>query len=89
MKRLIALALAISTGAAAAIASDSQTTPVDDATTQAITQTLMGQGYQVTEIEAEDGGFEAYAMKDGTFFEIELNADLAITEIEENDDDND
>ena len=89
MKRIIALALAISTGAAAAIASDSQTMPVDDATTQAITQTLLDQGYEVTEIEADDGAFEAYAMKGGTLFEIELIGDLAITEIEEEDRDDD
>ena len=87
MKRIIALSLAITTGAAMALASDSGTdVTLDDATKQQITQILTDQGYEVQEIEAEDDGFEAYAMKDGTTWEIELNADLAIVETEVEDD---
>ncbi len=87
MKRIIALSLAITTGAAMAYASENSAEPaLDDAKAVQITQLLEGEGYDVQSIEAEDGGYEAYAMKDGTPWEIELASDLTITETEAQDD---
>ena len=87
MTRIIALSLAIATGTAAAFASDGyESRQVDPATAQAISEMLLAEGYDVTEIEAEDNGYEAYAMKDGVKWEVELNADLAIVEVEQDDD---
>ncbi|MFK7937980.1 MAG: PepSY domain-containing protein [Roseovarius sp.] len=88
--KAIALGCAISLGSVAAYASNSSDDTVPDAATTAqITEVLAAQGYAVTEIEVEDDGYEAYAMKDGAKWEIELNADLAITEAELEDEDDD
>lgn len=87
MTRIIALTLAIATGAAMAAASDKGSTlAADDARAVAISELLTSQGYEVQKIETEGTGFEAYALKDGTRWEIELNADLAIVETERDDD---
>ncbi|UWQ42845.1 PepSY domain-containing protein [Leisingera aquaemixtae] len=76
------LALVLTLPAAAAFASDS--TPSAD--TQAkIRDLLTSQGYEVRKIEAEDGQFEAYAVKDGKKYEVYLNGKLEVVKIKEDD----
>ena len=87
MTRIIALSLALTAGGAAIALASNDSTPVDAATSDAITALLTEQGYQVAEIEMEkDGEFEVEATKDGLEYEIELDADLNILEVEEDDD---
>ncbi|MDQ7070062.1 MAG: PepSY domain-containing protein [Rhodobacterales bacterium] len=43
-----------------------------------ITTMLTEQGYDVRKIEMEDGQIEVYALKDGSRFEIYLDADMNI-----------
>ncbi|MCW8843364.1 MAG: PepSY domain-containing protein [Rhodobacteraceae bacterium] len=43
-----------------------------------IRTTLTEQGYEVRKIKMDDGYFEAYALKDGTRFEVYLDKDLNI-----------
>ena len=87
MTRIIALCLAIATGSVAAFASDGGTLNAETLTQ--ITDKLTGQGYQITEIEAEDGGFEVEAQKDGALYELTLDADLNVVETELEDEDDD
>lgn len=57
-----------------------------DADTRAqIRATLTGQGYEVRKIEAEDGMFEAYAIKDGQRLEIYMNEQMKIIRTERDD----
>lgn len=76
---LLALALPVS----AALASG---TPADAETEAQIRALLAEQGYDVSEIELEDGQYEAEAMKDGAEFEILLDQNLAVVSVEEEDD---
>lgn len=46
---------------------------------------LTAEGYEVGKIKIEDGMYEAYAKKDGHRYEIFLNGDFEIVEIEDND----
>ena len=43
---------------------------------------LTEQGYEVAKIKIEDGMYEAYAKKDGKRYEVFLNGDFEIVEIE-------
>lgn len=53
-----------------------------------ILSTLEAEGYQVIEIEMEDGEIEVEAVRDGQMFEIEIAADTGlILEIELDDED--
>ena len=83
MTRIIALALAITAGSAA-LASGSYD-KIDPATQDAIRAQLSEQGYEVRKIEADDGMFEAYAIKDGERYEIYLDRDLSIVKSERDD----
>lgn len=76
------LALALSLPAAAALASGA---PVSPETEISIRDLLTGQGFQVKEIEAEDGLFEAEATKDGKNYEFYLNDQIEIVRIEDED----
>lgn len=83
MKRIIALVLAITAGTAV-IASEPHGN-VDAATQDAIRAQLTEHGYDVRKIEAEDGMYEAYALKDGQQFEIYLDAELNVVKSEMDD----
>ncbi|MBY6161547.1 PepSY domain-containing protein [Mameliella alba] len=50
-----------------------------------ITQLLTQQGYEVRKIESEDGEIEVYALKDGQHLELTLDAELNITDSENDD----
>ena len=80
------LALALTLPAAAAFASGAAPSPE---TETKIRNLLTGQGYEVTEIEAEDGMFEAEATKDGKAFEFYLNEQLEVVKIEDDSEDDD
>lgn len=43
-----------------------------------ITQLLTEQGYEVRQVQIEDGMYEVYALKDGERFEIYLDDSLAV-----------
>ena len=77
MKRTIALVLALAAGTAAVASDDNGS--VDAATIDAIKTQLSLEGYEVLEIEAEDGMFEAEAVKDGVEYEIYLDDQFNIT----------
>jgi hypothetical protein len=83
MRKLTALSLALLLPAAAVLASE---TPVDESIASQIRAVLTAEGYEVTEIEAEDGIFEAEALKDGMEYEIVLNDALEIVSAEQDDD---
>ncbi|WP_027259258.1 PepSY domain-containing protein [Leisingera aquimarina] len=80
------LALALTLPAAAALASG---TAVSSETEAKLQELLTGQGYEVTEIEAENGMFEAEATKDGKEYEFTLNDRLEIVKIDEDSEDDD
>ena len=77
-----ALALALALPGAAMASPDS---PVPQETQAAIRALLEGQGYEVRQIETEDGMFEAYALKDGERYEIYINAEMQIVRTERDD----
>lgn len=72
MKRIIATALAITAGTGALASDDYGALDTD------IRGKLTAEGYEVRKIEAEDGRYEAYALKDGDRYEIYLDRDLKI-----------
>ena len=78
------LALAIALPAAAAMASETAPSPDTEAK---IRDLLTGQGYEVTEIEAEDGLFEAEATKNGKAYEFHLNDQIEVVKIKEDSED--
>ncbi|MEW2913473.1 PepSY domain-containing protein [Leisingera sp. JC11] len=78
------LALALTIPAAAAFASERT---ISTETETKIRDLLNGQGYEVTEIEAEDGMFEAEATKDGKEYEFHLNDQFEIVKSEEDSED--
>lgn len=88
MKRLAAFALASALFFAAmpdAIASGDDYRRLDPQTEQAIRDRLTEQGYDVRRIKAEDGKYEAYALKDGKRLEIYLNDKLEIIRVKQDD----
>ncbi|UWQ77675.1 PepSY domain-containing protein [Leisingera sp. S132] len=80
--KLIALALTLP--AAAALASETAISA--DAETK-IRSVLTSQGFEVTEVEAEDGMFEAEATKDGKEYEFYLNDQFEVVKVEEDSED--
>ena len=53
---------------------------------EAVTASLSAQGYEVSKVKPDDGGLEAYAIKDGKIYEIQVDATSGtITKIEEQD----
>ncbi|OBY28217.1 PepSY domain-containing protein [Leisingera sp. JC1] len=78
------LALALSLPAATAFASEG---PISSETETKIRELLAGQGFEVTEIEAEDGMFEAEATKDGKEYEFLLNDQFEVVKTEEDSED--
>jgi hypothetical protein len=48
-----------------------------------ITEQLTQEGYEVRKIEAEDGFYEAYAIKNGVRYEIYLDKNLKIAKVKE------
>ena len=76
------LALAIALPGMALASPD---TPVTEETQTAIRTMLEAEGYEVRQIEAEDGMFEAYALKDGERYEIYINAEMQIVRTERDD----
>jgi len=66
-------------GAAAASFIDQ---PVPDEVRAAIVARLGDRGYQVFTVEAERGGYEVMAVRDGRLWELRLNAGFAITRAE-------
>lgn len=82
MTRIIALALAITAGSMAH-ASDDEYGKVDPAKAEQIRTQLSDQGYEVRDIEMDDGRYEVYALKDGVRYEIYLDReDLSVTKTE-------
>ncbi|WP_232281956.1 PepSY domain-containing protein [Roseobacter sp. SK209-2-6] len=83
MKRnfsLLALAIALP---AAAFASGLSPKAEDQAK---IHEILSGQGFEVYEVELEDGLYEVEASKDGLQFEVYMDAQFNILEMEEESD---
>ena len=80
MTRIIALALAITAGSMAQASDDYM--KIDPAKAEQIRTQLGAQGYDVRKIEMEDGMYEAYALKDGSRYEIYLSQDLSIMKTE-------
>ncbi len=78
------LALALTLPAAAAFASEGAIST--EAETK-IRDLLKGQGFEVTEIEAEDGIFEAEASKEGKEYEVYLNDQFEIVKIDDDNED--
>ncbi|KIC25526.1 MULTISPECIES: PepSY domain-containing protein [unclassified Leisingera] len=83
-KSLKLIALALTLPAAAALASE---TAISAGAETKIRDLLTGQGYEVTEIEAEDSMFEAEATKDGKAYEFYLNDQFEVVKIEEDSED--
>ncbi|MEQ8365683.1 MAG: PepSY domain-containing protein [Roseicyclus sp.] len=77
---ILALSIALPVGAFAS--DDAVLTPDVQAQVRTI---LEAEGYEVRQIEMEDGMIEAYVMKDGTRYEIYLNAALEIERVAEDD----
>ena len=74
MKKLTlpVLALLAALPAGASFASDN----VDPALAAQLREKLVAEGYEVRKIEMDDGLIEAYALKDGTQYELYFTADL-------------
>lgn len=77
MKRILPAILALSLALpGVALASSNAEVPAD---TQAAIRTMLeAQGYEVRQIQTEDGLYEAYALKDGKRYEIYINAQMEI-----------
>lgn len=84
MNRILPAALALAI-ALPGMALASPDTPVTEETQTAIRTMLEAEGYEVRQIEAEDGMFEAYALKDGERYEIYINAEMQIVRTERDD----
>ncbi|AZQ69333.1 PepSY domain-containing protein [Silicimonas algicola] len=82
-KTLIAPALVAALLATGAFAANS--VELTDANTNHIRQLLTEQGYEVAKIKIEDGMYEAYAKKDGSKFEVFLDAAFEIVEVKNDD----
>ena len=69
------LALSLTLPGVAMASSDAEV----PAETQAAIRTMLAeQGYEVRQIQTEDGLFEAYALKDGKRYEIYINGQMEI-----------
>lgn len=77
-----ALALALALPGMALASPDDR---VSEETRTAIRTMLEAQGYEVRQIEREDGGYEAYALKDGNRYEIYLDAAMQIIRTDRDD----
>lgn len=77
MTRILTAALALAVTLPGVALAVTQADLTDAVRTQ-ITEALTAEGYEVRQIETEDGYFEAYALKDGVRYEIYLDADLQI-----------
>ncbi|MCP3683660.1 MAG: PepSY domain-containing protein [bacterium] len=75
-------AVAISLYGAAAFASEDDLR-LNSETKAEITEQLTQEGYEVRKIEAEDGYYEAYAIKNGARYEIYLDKNLKIAKVKE------
>ena len=84
MTRILSAALALAL-ALPGVAMASPDSPVPQETQAAIRTLLEGQGYEVRQIQTEDGMFEAYALKDGERYEIYINAEMQIVRTERDD----
>lgn len=84
MTRILPAALALALALPGlAMASPDDQVPQE---TQATIRTLLeAQGYEVRQIDREDGMFEAYALKDGARYEIYINAEMQIVRTERDD----
>lgn len=84
MNRILSAALALSLALpGAAMASPDDQVPQE---TQASIRTMLeAQGYEVRQIQTEDGMYEAYALKDGERYEIYINAEMQIVRTERDD----
>ena len=91
LKTIVAGLVAATAGAAAisgVALADLNTGDVVGKSDAEITAELVNQGYEVKEIEREDGEIEAEVMKDGVAYEIEIDAETGqVAEIEEENDD--
>jgi hypothetical protein len=76
------LALAIALPGVALASPDEQ---VPQETQAAIRTMLEAEGYEVRQIQREDGMYEAYALKDGERYEIYINAEMQIVRTERDD----
>ncbi|MCR8549675.1 PepSY domain-containing protein [Salipiger sp. P9] len=74
MTKFIAAALAALTLAAPAMASPE----IDASTAAQVRDKLAAEGYEVRQIDSEDGMIEVYALKDGARVELYLDADLNV-----------
>lgn len=72
----LATATLLATGSAQAATPDMLT----DEVKQQITALLTEQGFEVRQIQIEDGMYEAYALKDGERYEIYLDDDFAVVD---------
>lgn len=77
-----ALALAIALPGVALATSDDM---VPQESQAAIRTMLQSEGYEVRQIEREDGMYEAYALKNGERYEIYINAEMQIIRTERDD----
>lgn len=75
MKALL-LATALATAASGAFAASRA--DLTDARKAEITELLTAQGYEVRQIQIEDGMYEVYAIKDGGRYEVYLADDLTV-----------
>ncbi|GHC46707.1 PepSY domain-containing protein [Neogemmobacter tilapiae] len=57
----------------------------DAATVAKATEVVTAEGYEVRKVEMEDGLIEVYAVKDGKMWELKLDAEYKVTEMEEAD----
>ena len=74
LAKTVSIIALLTLAAPAAYAADT----IDAATTDKITTQLTGQGYEVRKLKIEDNMIEAYAVKNGTTFEIYFNDKLEI-----------
>ncbi len=72
--KIVSIIALLSLAAPAAYAVDT----IDAATKDKITTQLTGQGYEVRKLKIEDNMIEAYAVKNGTTFEIYFNEKLEV-----------
>lgn len=75
-------AVAISLYGVAAFASEDDLR-LNSETKAEITEKLTQEGYEVRKIEAEDGYYEAYTIKNGARYEIYLDKNLKIAKVKE------
>ena len=72
--KTVSIIALLTLAASAAYAADT----IDTATKDKVTAQLTGQGYDVRKLKIEDNMIEAYAVKNGTTFEIYFNDKLEV-----------